>query len=268
MIRKRQHERGFTLIELMVSMTLFSIVVAGIMAVASTLTSGFRSQRTSIASESAARNTLDFIADAIRSGSPAVASGNIQVAGDECPPTAEPVEVVDNDGAPDELTITFARGSFVTSTRTVYGPGVASIQVEDYDQLQRGDTLLISDMNRGVLVTIEQPVTSNTISLGAQGCETLTVPGAGYPARSLVIRATRARFFVDPLDGVAALWMDPDAEGPALAEPLAEGIEDMQVVHDAAQHSISITLVARTKPGDPARTLTTAVQIRNMEGSP
>jgi hypothetical protein len=68
------------------------------------------------------------MADAIRSGSPAVPSGNIQVAGDDCPPTAEPVEVVDNDGAPDELIITFARGSFVTSTRTVYGAGTTSIQ--------------------------------------------------------------------------------------------------------------------------------------------
>jgi prepilin-type N-terminal cleavage/methylation domain-containing protein len=265
---RTHRERGFTLIELMISMTLFSIVVAGIMAVASTLTSGFRLQRKTVASESAARNSLDFIADAIRSGSPAVASGNIQVASEDCPPTAEPVEVVDNEGAPDELTITFARGSFVTSTRAVYGPGVNTLQVEDFDQLQRGDTLLISDMDRGVLVTIDQPVSSNTIQLVAQGCTSLTFPGSGYPARSLVVRATRARFFVEPLDGTPALWMDPDAEGPALAEPLSEGIEDMQVVYDPAQHSISITLVARDKPGDPARILSTAVQIRNLEGSP
>src|SRR5687768_18498058 len=105
----------------MVSMTLFSLVIAGILAVAGTMARGFRDQRSVIASESAARNSLDFITDAIRSGSPAVATGNIQVAGVDCPPTAVPVEVVNNDGSPDELTVTFARGSFVTSTRTLYG---------------------------------------------------------------------------------------------------------------------------------------------------
>jgi prepilin-type N-terminal cleavage/methylation domain-containing protein len=69
----RGDQRGFTLVELMVSMTLFSFVIAGILAVAGTMARGYRDQRSVIASESAARNSLDFIADAIRSGSPAVA---------------------------------------------------------------------------------------------------------------------------------------------------------------------------------------------------
>ena len=264
----RARQRGFTLIELMISMTLFSIVIAGVLAIAGTMASGFRTQRSTIANESTARNSLDFIADAIRSGSPAVVSGNIQVAGTDCPATAEPIEVVDNDGAPDELTFTFARGSFVTSTRTAYGAGATQISLEDFDQLAEGDTLLISDMNRGVLVTINDAVTSNTISLAPQGCSTLTFPGTGYPVRSLVVRATRARVFVDALDGGSALWMDPDAEGPAFAQPLADGIEDMQVTFDAATRSVHLTLVARAKPLDPARTLSTTVEIRNLEGSP
>ena len=264
----RQRERGFTLIELMISLTLFSLVIAGVFAVAVSMSRGFRHQRTNVASESAARNSLDFIADAIRSGSPAVASGNIQVAGADCPPTAQPIEVVDNNGSPDELTITFARGSFFTSTRSVYGPNTSTLLVENYDQLAKGDTLLITNMQRGVLVTIDQPVTSATLQLAPQGCASLTFPAGGYPARSLVVRATRARFFIDNLDNVPALWMDPDAEGDAVAEPLAEGIEDMQVTFDAAHRAVRITLVARAKPTDPALTLTTTVEVRNLEGSP
>lgn len=267
-MKRPANQRGFTLVELMVSMTLFSLVIAGILAVAGTMARGFRDQRSVISSENAARNSLDFIADAIRSGSPAVASGNIQVAGADCPSTVQPVEVVDNDGSPDELTVTFARGSFVTSTRTLYGPNTTQIQVEDYDQLRNGDTLLISDMNRGVLVTVSGAVTSNTINLVAQGCAGLTFPGNGYPARSLVVRATRARFFVDTLDGVSALWMDPDAEGPALAEPLAEGIEDMQVAYNDTTRSVEIMLVARAKADEPMRVLTSTVEVRNLEGSP
>jgi len=264
----RTSQRGFTLIELMISMTLFSIVIAGILAIAGTMASGFRTQRTTIANESAARNSLDFIADAIRSGSPAVLTGNIQVAAKDCPDTAEPIEIVDNKDAPDELTFTFARGSFVTSTRTVYDAGANQVTLEDFDQLVEGDTLLISDMNRGVLVTIDDAVTSNKISLAPQGCSTLTFPGKGYPIRSLVVRATRARFYVDSLDGGSALWMDPDAEGPTPAQPLADGIEDMQVTFDTATRAVHITLVARAKPLEPARTLSTTVEIRNLEGSP
>lgn len=261
-------ERGFTLVELMISMTLFSLVIAGVLAVAGTMARGYRDQRSVISSENAARNSLDYIADAIRSGSPAVASGNIQVASANCPPVAQPVEIVDNDGSPDELTVTFATGSFVTSTRTVYAQNTTQIQVEDYDQLRDGDSLIISDMSRGVLVTIDGSVSSNTLNLAPQGCASLTFPGSGYPARSLAIRARRARFFVDTLDGANALWMDPDAEGPAIAEPLAENIEDMQVAYNQAQRSVTVMLVARTKADEPARVLTSTVEIRNLEGSP
>lgn len=226
---RRRRERGFTLVELMISLVLFSIVVAGILSVAVTMAGGFREQRSSGASESAARNTLDYIADAIRNGSPAVASGDIQVAAAGCPDAAEPIEVTNGEDAPDELTITYATGSVLTSTREIYGPGTTSLLVEDPDSLRAGDTLLITDLQRGVLVAIDEPVTSATLGLAPQGCSTLTFPDGGYPVRSLVIRAARARFYVDDLDGAPALWMDPDAEGPAQAEPLAEGIEDMQV---------------------------------------
>jgi hypothetical protein len=156
----------------------------------------------------------------------------------------------------------------VTSSRTLYGASATQIQVEDYDQLRDGDTLLISDMERGVLVTIDGAVTSNTVNLAPQGCGSLTFPGNGYPARSLVIRATRARFYVDTLDGASALWMDPDAEGPDLAEPLAEGIEDMQVAYNETTRSVEIMLVARAKANEPARVLTSTVEVRNLEGSP
>jgi prepilin-type N-terminal cleavage/methylation domain-containing protein len=225
----RVSQRGFTLVELMISVTLFSIVVAGIMAVAIAMTGGFREQRALIASESAARNALDYIGDAIRNVSPGVPSGDIQVVASHCSPDMETIEVVNNSDAPDELIITYGSGSVVTSTRSVYGAGATSLVVENYEQLREGDTLLITDLTRGVLVDIEDAVTSQTLTIAAQQCASLTFPAGGFPTRSLVIRAMRARFFVNDLEGVPALWMDPDAEGPRAAEPLAEGIEDMQI---------------------------------------
>jgi prepilin-type N-terminal cleavage/methylation domain-containing protein len=291
-------ERGFTLVELMISLVLLGIVIGGIMTVAVTMTSSFREQRTTISGESAARNSLDFIADAIRSGSPAVSSGNIQGTASSCPDAAEPVVVTDGGADADELVLTFASGSVVTSTRTVYGPGASSVVIEEFDQFREGDTILITDLQRGVLATIDDAVTSSTLALAPQGCATLSFPGSGYPVRSLVLRATRARFYVAPLDDVSSLWMDPDAEGPRAAEPLAEGIEDLQIAlaRDAnddgviaevgaaanddewqgnvageadiagAIRAVRITLVARASP-TLRRTLSTTVEIRNLKGS-
>src|SRR6185312_4064680 len=49
---------------------------------------------------------------------------------------------------------------------------------------------------------------------------------------SLVIRAQHATFTIAAIDGIPTLMMDPDAGGPQAAQPLAEGIEDMQIALD------------------------------------
>jgi hypothetical protein len=45
-----------------------------------------------------------------------------------------------------------------------------------------------------------------------------------------VIRVLHARFYLDAIDGIpSVLMMDPDGDGAAAAEPLADYIEDFQV---------------------------------------
>lgn len=228
--RRRRSQRGFTLIELMVSLVLFSFAIAGVLAVAVAMANGFREQRATIGTEGASRAAMEFLAEAVRGASPGVPTGNIQIADAGCPAPATPITVVNNSAGvtslagTDELFITFAYGSFVTSARTAYAPGNTTLDVEDYSQLADGDTLIITDtLASGTLLKIAGPVASNTLTIAAQGCVGDYVPGA------LVIRGLRARFFVENLDGIPTLWMDPDAEGAAAAEPLAEGIEDMQI---------------------------------------
>src|SRR6478672_7119852 len=70
--------RGFTLVELMISLVLFSIAVAGVLSVAVSMTVGFRTQRQVIAAEVAARAPIDFLADAIRGASPGASLGDIK----------------------------------------------------------------------------------------------------------------------------------------------------------------------------------------------
>jgi hypothetical protein len=80
-------------------------------------------------------------------------------------------------------------------------------------------------------------------TLAAQSCATLALPSGGYAAGSLVIPVQRARFYIDTINGTPSLMMDPDAEGPAGAEPLAEGIEDLQIAVGVDTGAMDGTLV-------------------------
>jgi len=61
---------GFTLIELMISLVLFSFAIAGALSIAVTLTNGYREQRQAIETEGAVRAPMDYLTDAIRNSSP------------------------------------------------------------------------------------------------------------------------------------------------------------------------------------------------------
>ena len=225
--RRRQRQRGFTLIELMISLVLFSLVVAGMLSVAVSMSSGFREQQMAVETESSARSSMDFIAEALRGASPGVPISNIQHV-NTCATGA--FSITNSATAPDQLTMVFASGAVVTSLRTAYQAGTTAITVTDATQLAIGDTLLVTDLDQGHLMQVVS-VNAGTgfVGLAAQSCGTLALPVAGYTPGSLVIRVLRATLSVGLIDGIPTLLMDPDAEGPATAEPLAEGVEDMQI---------------------------------------
>ena len=60
------------MVELMVSLVMFSFAMAGILAVSVSLSAGLREQRRAVDTQDNARTSMDFIADAIRgaTGSP------------------------------------------------------------------------------------------------------------------------------------------------------------------------------------------------------
>ncbi len=127
----------------------------------------------------------------------------------------------------DALDIIYASGAVVTSSRTAYLAGSTSVDVTDASQLSIGDSIVISDTNQGTFVNITG-ISGNTLTLAAQ-CGTLVMPSGGYAAGAIVIRAQHATFTIDAVDTVPTLMMDPDAGGPQAPQPLAEGVEDMQV---------------------------------------
>ncbi|CAN5850620.1 hypothetical protein BH11MYX3_BH11MYX3_03140 [soil metagenome] len=230
MKRRARSQAGFTLVELMVSLVMFSLAVGGILAVAVSLTSGYRQQRQAIASEGAVRVPMDYLADAIRQAS-AGAPGGINltdVSGTTC--TSGAVSVTNGANAPDRLDVIFASGAVVTSTRTILTSSGGSVTVTNTSQLAPNDYVIISDISQGHMFKVTGVnAATGVITLGTM-CGTLNWPAADYPAGSMVIRAQHAEFYVGTVDTIPTLMMDPDGpQGPLAAEPLAEGVEDMQV---------------------------------------
>lgn len=233
---RRRRRGGFTLVELMVSLVMFSFAIAGVLAVAVSMANGFREQRAGVGTEGAARAAMEFLSDAIRGASPGIESGEIwpmddtdcNLVGVNQAFTATMGDATDSDS----LTVTFAYGSVVTTALDPYNPlgGAGTITVEDASQFATGDFVVVTDFSHAVLLKVT--VSGDDLSYAAPAC-TMTVPPSWTLASgSLVVRALRARFFVQPLDGIPTLFMDPDPRATVTAdeEPLAEGIEDLQIV--------------------------------------
>jgi prepilin-type N-terminal cleavage/methylation domain-containing protein len=228
-VTTRAAQAGFTLVELMVSLILFSVAMAGVLAVGVSMSTGFREQRQAIATEGAARVPVDFIADVLRQASPGVTDpAQLQDAA-TCATGAMTVSNAAGANGEDKLDVIFASGGVVTSSQTLYTAGTTTLTVTDATGLAAKDFVVISNMTRGHLVKISS-ISGNTLTLAAQ-CSSINLPSGGYPAGSLVIRAQHGTFYIGTQDGIPTLFMDPDSDAnPVMpGEPLADGVEDLQV---------------------------------------
>ncbi len=231
MKRRTRSQAGFTLVELMVSLVMFSMAIAGVLAVAVSMTSGYRQQRQSIATEGAVRVPMDYLADAVRQAS-AGAPGGVNLtdaSGSTC--TTGAVSVTNSTSAPDRLDVIFASGAVATSTRSLLTSSGGSVVVTDTNQIAANDYVIISDISQGHMFKVTGVNSgTGTLTLGSMCTGTLNWPATNYPAGSLVIRAQHAEFYIGTVDLIPTLMMDPDGpQGPLAAEPLAEGVEGMQV---------------------------------------
>ena len=257
---RRRAQAGFTLIELMVSLTLFSFAIAGVLAIAVSMAQGFREQRQVVQTESTARSALEFIADAVRMTSPAVNNADVTIS-TASPAAGEPNLVVGDiedtesqndlattnkcktgavrvyDGGAngtDTLEIVHASGGAVTSVGSGgFTAGTATLPLTDTTNVAPGDHLLVTNGTRGHVVRVTS-ITVTTAPAGdatvATGACTIITPTV-YAQGELVVRVLKAKFYVGSFDGVSpVLLMDPDGDGLAAdEEPLADYVEDFQV---------------------------------------
>lgn len=253
MRRARRGQAGFTLVELMISLVMFSFAVAGVLAVAVAMATGFREQKGTIGAEGAARAAMEFMADSVRGGGPGVVAPSSLTIENMHTCGKGAFVVTNSTSGPDRFIATFAYGSVVTSSTQTFAAGQSSLDVVSTAEFAPDDWILISDTAQGHLVQIDSITDSDTLALKTATCAmTVAFPAGGvYPRNSLVIRALRAEFFIQNLDGVPTLYMDPDtADGTAPPEPLAEGVEDLQVELGVDPDGNGITENAAVQNGD------------------
>ncbi len=258
--RRRCHQSGLTLVELMLSMVILSIALAAALSLGFTMADGYRIHRRMAKVETASRISLQFLTRAIRGASPGAPSGGIQdLVG--CSANTNAIDVINHtvttrdnanaDPDTDELRVIYGSGGVFSSLRdpydqTAYAARVIVVQNKDdvafpdvHDNFQAGDLIVVSNFDVGHLLEIDRVIdngnNTDSLILKTQNPPCTTTPpfpAGDFPAGSMVVRAQVARFYVDPgnFGGVPTLVMDPDGiAGPKDPEPLAEGVEDMQI---------------------------------------
>jgi prepilin-type N-terminal cleavage/methylation domain-containing protein len=230
---RARRQGGFTLIEMMVSMVLLSIVIGFALQVSLSVTSGFRTNREAQGAERAARSSIELMSDVIRVASSGVTTSDLRDAW-HC--TAAPgLAVTNQSNGPDSLTVLYGSGGVITSLRSAFTGTSTSFDVLDATGLAAGDSVIITDGTIGRLVPVSSlTATTGTATIGtsapSSSCSGVSMPASGFGVGALVLRGKVARFYVaNASDGTPMLWMDPDGDGPLAGEPVAEGIEDMQI---------------------------------------
>lgn len=242
---QRRAQRGFTLIELMISLVIFSLAIASVLSVAVSMAQSFRQRRQLVHSEDNVRGAMDYIADAIRNSGPAVSPAGGVRDDTTCTIMTGGISVTNVSGTPDNVTVVLPAGGVVTSIANTSSYTVAtdaSFVVTDATGISVGDQLLVTDLTNADIVTVTNiagttiSFTKSTCNVTSTGCDSSKIPACTttYPKLSLVIRVMRAKFGVDQINangfGTNVLVMDPDADGTTYTpEPLAENVEDMQI---------------------------------------
>jgi hypothetical protein len=236
---KRRNEAGLTMIELMISVLLFSIVIGVALKMGSTMVFSMSEGRRMALVERSARISLEIVADALRSSSPGVPSGQVtDLVGCSAGTAPNAVRVTNGAGGSDMLETIHASAGTVTSLRAPYGPSSSELRVAAGADFRAGDYAVVTNLEAGAVVKVigVSALGSGEWSLQTQApssmCSGAVLPAGGFTVGSLVLRARISRFYIDrsaSVGGIPTLMLDPDGDGAERPEPLADGIEDLQV---------------------------------------
>jgi prepilin-type N-terminal cleavage/methylation domain-containing protein len=223
--RRRDAQAGFTLVELMVATVLLALVIGMTLQLAFTMLEGYRTQRAASAIERNARGSIDVIANAVRAASTGVVTGDLRD-GAGCTDVVS-IAVENHDDAPDKLTVIHGVTGALTSTRAILTGTTTQFDVTDGAGFSAGDLAIVTNGDVGRVYAVTA-ITNDTINTTPGNCPGMPMPTLA--SGSLVVRARVSVFYVeDAADGTPMLMLDPDGDGDQPGQPVAEGIEDLQV---------------------------------------
>ncbi len=228
-LKPRNSEAGFTLVELMISLTILSVAVAAAFTLAFSLMNGFRDHKQSINVESSSRTILDMMASGVRAASPGITSGE---AWDPCTGgLVDTIEVTNETTEADQLRVVHALGGAFASMTSAQDISGGTITVDD-------NTLFEPELWTPAIIVEPQTSAAHLVEVFASASDAtefrVRQPGGScganwgdpnYDAASFVVRAVHVHYFVDP----PFLMVDPDGPGDLGAEIMAEGVEDLQI---------------------------------------
>jgi hypothetical protein len=182
---------------------------------------------------------MTVISNAVRNASPGIKDAMIfDIVG--CT-ALRGIDVVNSVDAPDELKVVYATGGTLTSIREAFDQSKDELIVEDGSELQAQHQVLVTDFTHARVVNIaDTPTLAGgewTLPLGTAPGDLCAFaddyPGIDennftYAVRSTVVRAQVAHFYISDTDP-PILMMDPDNLGERPPEPIADGVEDMQI---------------------------------------
>lgn len=229
--------RGFTLVELMISVGLFGLIASGAMSlVMSAVRAQSHSTRVDVA-QSGLRAGLDFITRDLLSASAGARSGTIRQGWNGVDVPSIAILTANNSATlPDALDLYLVDA---TVWATVTAPVIAastSITVNSSVGFAINDVVQISDLTTAMLVRVTGIPGATTINIANPN--TFPPSVTTFAAGSWLFKSRHVRYAVD-LTNVSAtanegmLTMDlfDGANWTSNAQPLAEGVEDLQVAY-------------------------------------
>lgn len=220
-------QAGFTLVELMISLTVVSVAIAAALSMAFSLMNGFRGHRTAVEVESTSRIVLDIMSAGVRSASPGLVKGLIF---DTCQGVeVATIDVINSTTASDQLRVIHAVGGALATTTQAHNVVSDTLDVVDNSTFEKDIFVpaIIVDpiLGKGHLLEVRAPSGSATTMETRLGCPAGAAGAEDFPAGSLIVRAVQMHYRVDP----PYLMVDPDGPGPQVEIVMADGIEDLQI---------------------------------------
>jgi len=225
----RRVHRGFSLVEVMVALLLFSIVAAALFSSIIVIGRAQAAAARIDVAQGGVRAALDVITRDLEMASAGARSGAITMASGS-PAQVNAIVVTDSATAADRLDLMLIDPTAQATLLAAFGPGSTTLTVDNAASFHVGDSVQLSDLSVAVVLSaIAVGATSLTVS-----APTNPLPRT-FPPGSYVFRSKSVSYYVDTTMFGAqgqdpVLMYDPDgAAGPLPPQPIAEGIEDLQV---------------------------------------